>query len=58
MEAFAAPESEPKMRAPARWLRMTEIALSTGYASQAAFGVAFRRVAGVTPGQWRRERAR
>jgi len=37
---------------------LTEVALCVGYQSQAAFGVAFRRATGVTPGQWRRERAR
>ncbi len=36
---------------------LTEIALCVGYESQAAFGVAFKRATGVTPGQWRRERA-
>ena len=36
---------------------LTEVALCVGYQSQAAFGVAFRRVTGCTPGQWRRERA-
>ena len=36
---------------------LTEVALCVGYQSQAAFGVAFRRATGVTPGQWRRERA-
>lgn len=35
---------------------LTEVALCVGYQSQAAFGVAFKRVAGVTPGQWRRGR--
>lgn len=35
---------------------LTEVALSVGYSTQAAFGVAFRRVTGKTPGQWRRER--
>lgn len=34
---------------------LTEVALCVGYESQAAFGVAFKRVTGVTPGQWRRE---
>ena len=37
---------------------LTEVALCVGYQSQAAFGVAFKRATGVTPGQWRRERAR
>ena len=37
---------------------LTEVALCVGYQSQAAFGVAFRRATGSTPGQWRRERAR
>ena len=36
---------------------LTEVALCVGYESQAAFGVAFKRATGVTPGQWRRERA-
>lgn len=36
---------------------LTEIALCVGYESQAAFGVAFKRATGVTPGHWRRERA-
>ena len=36
---------------------LMEIALSVGYGSQAAFGVAFKRVTGATPGQWRRERS-
>ena len=40
-----------------REMGLTEIALGVGYSTQAAFGVAFRRVTGVTPGQWRRERA-
>jgi AraC family transcriptional regulator len=35
---------------------LTEIALSVGYQSQAALGAAFKRVTGVTPSQWRRER--
>lgn len=35
---------------------LTEIALCVGYQSQAAFGVAFKRATGATPGRWRRER--
>ena len=34
---------------------LTEVALAVGYESQAAFGVAFKRATGTTPGQWRRE---
>lgn len=37
-------------------LGLTEVALSVGYSTQAAFGVAFKRVTGLTPGQWRAER--
>lgn len=37
---------------------LTEVALSVGYASQSAFGTAFRRVTGTTPSAWRRERVR
>jgi AraC family transcriptional regulator len=37
---------------------LTEVALSVGYASQSAFGTAFRRVTGTTPSAWRRERIR
>ena len=37
---------------------LTEIALSVGYQSQAAFGTAFKRTTGWTPHQWRRERLR
>lgn len=37
---------------------LTEVALCVGYQSQAAFGVAFKRITGLTPGQWRRDRAR
>jgi AraC-like DNA-binding protein len=33
---------------------LTEIALSVGYQSQAAFGTAFKRHTGVTPSEWRR----
>lgn len=36
---------------------LTEVALGVGYDSQAAFGAAFKRATGATPGQWRRERA-
>ena len=35
---------------------LTEVALSVGFGSQSAFGTAFRRVTGVTPSDWRRER--
>lgn len=35
---------------------LAEVALAVGYGSQAAFTVAFRRVTGATPSQWRRER--
>ncbi len=34
---------------------LIEVALCVGYESQAAFGVAFKRTTGVTPGRWRRE---
>ena len=37
---------------------LTEVALCVGYASQSAFGTAFRRVTGTTPSAWRRERIR
>lgn len=37
---------------------LIEIALAVGYQSHAAFGAAFRRATGVSPGQWRRERLR
>jgi AraC family transcriptional regulator len=36
----------------------TQVALCVGYASQSAFGTAFRRVTGTTPSAWRRERIR
>ena len=36
---------------------LAEVALCVGYASQTAFGAAFRRVTGATPGDWRRRRA-
>ena len=34
---------------------LTEVALSVGYQSQAAFGTAFKRHCGVAPGEWRRQ---
>jgi len=37
---------------------LTEIALCVGYQSQSAFGIAFKRITGLAPGQWRRERTR
>ena len=33
---------------------LSEIALAAGFADQAHFSRAFRRIAGITPGQWRR----
>jgi AraC-like DNA-binding protein len=36
--------------------KLIEIALDVGYESEAAFSRAFRRVVGVAPGAWRRER--
>lgn len=33
---------------------LTEVALSVGYQSQAAFGTAFKRYCGASPGEWRR----
>ena len=36
---------------------LTEIALSVGYQSQAAFGTAFKRATGLSPNQWRRARS-
>ena len=33
---------------------LSEIALAAGFADQAHFSKAFRRIAGITPGQWRR----
>jgi AraC family transcriptional regulator len=35
---------------------LMEVALCIGYASQTAFGAAFKRVVGMTPAEWRRER--
>lgn len=35
---------------------LTEIALAVGYASQSAFGAAFRRTTGETPSRWRADR--
>lgn len=37
-------------------MAVTEIALSTGYSNPSKFAAAFRRFAGCTPTQWRRER--
>jgi AraC family transcriptional regulator len=37
-------------------LPLIEVALCVGYASQTAFGAAFRRVVGATPAEWRRDR--
>lgn len=37
---------------------LIDVALAVGYASQTAFGAAFRRVVGAPPAEWRRERAR
>lgn len=34
---------------------LTDIALAVGYADQSAFGAAFRRANGVSPGQWRKK---
>jgi AraC family transcriptional regulator len=34
---------------------LIEIAQEVGYTSQGAFGTAFRRLVGMTPGAWRRE---
>ena len=50
-------ERAQEMMLAHREMGLTEVALSVGYSTQAAFGVAFRRVTGATPGQWRRERA-
>lgn len=36
-------------------MSLTEVALSVGYQSQAAFGTAFRHFYGQSPGKWRRE---
>lgn len=36
--------------------KLTEVAGSVGYDSEAAFSRAFKRVAGVSPGAWRRDR--
>ncbi|MBX9606651.1 MAG: AraC family transcriptional regulator [Gammaproteobacteria bacterium] len=36
--------------------KLTELALSVGYGSQASFGAAFKRLVGRSPGQWRRSR--
>lgn len=38
-----------------RSLSLTAVAQEVGYSGQAAFGVAFRKVTGMTPGQYRRE---
>jgi AraC-like DNA-binding protein len=38
-----------------RKMGLTEIALGIGHASQTTFGIAFKRVTGVTPTQWRSE---
>ncbi len=37
---------------------LIEVAFCVGYASQTAFGAAFKRIVGATPAEWRRERAR
>lgn len=36
-------------------LSLVEVALAVGFAAQPQFTTAFRRIAGVTPGKWRRE---
>ena len=36
--------------------RVIEISLDVGYESEAAFSRAFKRMVGVTPGEWRRAR--
>ena len=38
-----------------RQFSLTDIALSVGYADQSAFGAAFRRANGISPGQWRKK---
>jgi AraC-like DNA-binding protein len=39
-------------------LSLTDVAIQSGFADQAAFTRTFRRVAGVPPGRWRREHGR
>ncbi len=39
-------------------LPLIEVAFCVGYASQTAFGAAFRRVVGATPAEWRRSKVR
>lgn len=39
-------------------MRLIEVALSVGYASQGSFGAAFKRATGMSPGDWRREMRR
>lgn len=65
-EAFRALLGEPPMRYLARWrmqvaadllrreeLTVAAVASQVGYASEAAFSRAFKRIAGVPPGEWR-----
>ncbi len=37
-------------------MSLQDVALSVGYGSQTAFGAAFKRVVGVSPAEWRRQR--
>ena len=38
-------------------MALVDIALDVGFCSQSHFTEAFRRIVGLSPGQWRRERA-